>query len=204
MTHQDSTVNFGDIGGATAPVILSDMQTRDGGDAASLRHRSQTSTSVTVWVEEEQSKDSELNHTTEVAGVLAMEAGVLVANTPSFMSGSANGSMSGLGSPTYAQQLAGAGLDALYLNPPQIAVNSGNSNSAFLRVEDTITQKWNSAKATGDAAENTTYEFLIGSVDPGEILTAEEHDSETEKHLSAADRFFAELSNLTPASNWGI
>ena len=204
VTHQNSTVNFGDIGGATAPVILSDMQTRDGGDAASLRHRSQTSTSVTVWVEEEQSKDSELNHTTEVAGVLAMEAGVLVANTPSFMSGSANGSMSGLGSPTYAQQLAGAGLDALYLNPPQIAVNSGNSNSAFLRVEDTITQKWNSAKATGDAAENTTYEFLIGSVDPGEILTAEEHDSETEKQLSAADRFFAELSNLTPASNWGI
>ncbi|MGI9495313.1 MAG: Ig-like domain-containing protein [Mariniblastus sp.] len=204
VTHQNSTVNFGDIGGATAPVILSDMQTRDGGDAASLRHRSQTSTSVTVWVEEEQSKDSELNHTTEVAGVLAMEAGVLVANTPSFMSGSANGSMSGLDSPTYAQQLAGAGLDALYLNPPQIAVNSGNSNSAFLRVEDTITQKWNSAKATGDAAENTTYEFLIGSVDPGEILTAEEHDSETEKQLSAADRFFAELSNLTPASNWGI
>ncbi len=82
VTHKDTTVDFGDIGGSDSPVILSDMQTRDGGDAATLRHRSQTSTSVTVWVEEEKSKDSELNHTSEVAGVLAMEAGILVAGSP--------------------------------------------------------------------------------------------------------------------------
>lgn len=82
VTHKDTTVNFGDIGGSNSPVILSDMQTRDGGDAATLRHRSQTSTSVTVWVEEEKSKDSELKHTSEVAGVLAMEAGILVAGSP--------------------------------------------------------------------------------------------------------------------------
>lgn len=82
VTHANTTVEFGSIGGSENPVILSDMQTRDGGDAASLRHRSQTSTSVTVWVEEEASRDSELNHTTEVAGVLAMEAGVLVAGSP--------------------------------------------------------------------------------------------------------------------------
>ena len=109
VTHQNTTVNFGDIGGSTTPVILSDMQTRDGGDAATLRHRSQTSTSVTVWVEEEQSKDSELNHTTEVAGVLAMEAGILVASAPSFMSGSANDSPLDLGNPTYAPVIAGIG-----------------------------------------------------------------------------------------------
>ena len=54
------------------------MQTRDGRDAATVRHRSQTSTSVTVFVEEEGSRDSELGHTTEVVGVLAMEAGVLL------------------------------------------------------------------------------------------------------------------------------
>ncbi|MCH2179588.1 MAG: S8 family serine peptidase [Mariniblastus sp.] len=82
VTHQNTTVNFGDIGGASNPVILSDMQTRDGRDASTLRHRSQTSTSVTVWVEEERSRDNELNHTTEVAGVLAMEEGVLVAGSP--------------------------------------------------------------------------------------------------------------------------
>lgn len=78
VTHRNSTINFGSIDGAVNPVILSDMQTRDGRDAATVRHRSQTSTSVTVFVEEEGSRDSELGHTTEVVGVLAMEAGVLL------------------------------------------------------------------------------------------------------------------------------
>ena len=81
VTHRNTTVNFGSIGGASTPVILTDMQTRDGGDAANLRIRSQTSTSVTLFVEEERSRDSELNHTTEVAGVLAIESGVLVGET---------------------------------------------------------------------------------------------------------------------------
>ena len=78
VTHRNSTINFGSIDGAVNPVVLSDMQTRDGRDAATVRHRSQTSTSVTVFVEEEGSRDSELGHTTEVVGVLAMEAGVLL------------------------------------------------------------------------------------------------------------------------------
>ncbi|MEC7681063.1 MAG: S8 family serine peptidase [Planctomycetota bacterium] len=78
VTHRNSTINFGSIDGAVNPVILSDMQTRDGRDAATVRHRSQTSTSVTVFVEEEGSRDSELGHTTEVVGVLAMEAGVVL------------------------------------------------------------------------------------------------------------------------------
>ncbi|MGC6549364.1 MAG: S8 family serine peptidase [Rubripirellula sp.] len=78
VTHRNSTIDFGSIDGAVNPVILSDMQTRDGRDAATVRHRSQTSTSVTVFVEEEGSRDSELGHTTEVVGVLAIEAGVLL------------------------------------------------------------------------------------------------------------------------------
>jgi subtilisin family serine protease len=82
VTHQNTTVNFGSIDGSSSPVILSDMQTLDGGDAATLRHRSQTSTSVTLFVEEEASRDSELAHTTEVAGVLALEQGVLFAGSP--------------------------------------------------------------------------------------------------------------------------
>ncbi len=78
VTHRNSTIDFGSIDGAVNPVILSDMQTRDGRDAATVRHRSQTSTSITVFVEEEGSRDSELGHATEVVGVLAMEAGVLL------------------------------------------------------------------------------------------------------------------------------
>ncbi|MEM7456262.1 MAG: S8 family serine peptidase [Planctomycetota bacterium] len=89
VTQGNTTVNFGSIGGSSNPVILSDMQTRDGADTSTLRHRSATSTSVTVWVEEEGSNDSELNHTTEVAGVLAMEAGTLVAANPLLAAGPA-------------------------------------------------------------------------------------------------------------------
>ncbi|MEM7478096.1 MAG: Ig-like domain-containing protein [Planctomycetota bacterium] len=85
VTHQNTTINFGSIDGSSNPVILSDMQTRDGGDAATVRHRSQTATSVTVFVEEEASRDSELNHTTEVVGVLALEAGLLLGDSSSML-----------------------------------------------------------------------------------------------------------------------
>lgn len=204
VTHQNTTVNFGDIGGSTTPVILSDMQTRDGGDAATLRHRSQTSTSVTVWVEEEQSKDSELNHTTEVAGVLAMEAGILVASAPSFMSGSANDSPLDLGNPTYAPVIAGIGLDNLYSNALPTVGDPADSNPASTQIKDVISQKWQSAKTMNYFANESTYDFLGDTVDLGEILTAAEQDSENKGRLSAADKFFAELSNLQPSSTWGI
>jgi hypothetical protein len=54
-----------------APVFVADMQTLDGGDTANLRWRNKTSTSIEVQVDEEQSKDSEVNHTTEVVGYMA-------------------------------------------------------------------------------------------------------------------------------------
>ena len=82
VRHTDTTVNFGSIDGTANPVILSDMQKRDGSDTATVRHRSQTSTSVTLFVEEEGSRDSELNHTTEVVGVLALEAGTIISGNP--------------------------------------------------------------------------------------------------------------------------
>ncbi|MEC8554359.1 MAG: Ig-like domain-containing protein [Planctomycetota bacterium] len=81
VTHRDTTINFGSIGGSSSPVILSDMQKRDGRDTATVRHRAQTSTSVTVFIEEEASRDRELRHTTEVVGVLALESGTLVAES---------------------------------------------------------------------------------------------------------------------------
>jgi hypothetical protein len=48
------------------------MQTTDGGDTANLRRDSVTNVSVDVWVDEEQSKDAETNHTSEVVGYLLM------------------------------------------------------------------------------------------------------------------------------------
>lgn len=55
------------------PVFLGDMQTCDGGDTANLRTDSKTNTSIQVQVDEEQSNDSEVDHTTESVGYLTIE-----------------------------------------------------------------------------------------------------------------------------------
>ncbi|MEM7683207.1 MAG: hypothetical protein AAF293_00175 [Pseudomonadota bacterium] len=60
-----------------SPVLLADMQTRDGGDPAALRYDVLTATGASLFVEEEASKDSEIGHTTEVAGIVAIEEGLL-------------------------------------------------------------------------------------------------------------------------------
>lgn len=57
---------------ADSPVLVAEMQTADGLDTANLRRQAKTSSGVEVRVAEEQSKDSETNHTTEVVGYLVL------------------------------------------------------------------------------------------------------------------------------------
>ncbi|MBM4040115.1 MAG: DUF642 domain-containing protein [Planctomycetes bacterium] len=54
-----------------APVLLACMQTFDGSDPASLRHRNLGGRSVEIRVQEETSGDRETSHTTEVVGYAA-------------------------------------------------------------------------------------------------------------------------------------
>jgi len=61
------TANFADI-----PVILSDMQTFDGSDTATVRCDNTLVDSFSVRIEEEKSGDRELSHTTEVVGYIAI------------------------------------------------------------------------------------------------------------------------------------
>ncbi|MCH2181060.1 MAG: S8 family serine peptidase [Mariniblastus sp.] len=147
VTHQNTTVDFGDIGGSANPVILSDMQTRDGGDAATLRHRSQTSTSVTVWVEEEKSRDNELNHTSEVAGVLAMEAGILVAGSPL--------QANQLGGPGVVDTISQADLDSVLDDALAYWGNRGWNTSILESVSFELTDLRN--RAIGMQHGNTIY-----------------------------------------------
>jgi len=56
------------------PLFIADMQTTTGGNTASLRTLEVTQTSVSIKVEEEQSKDSEIRHTKENVGFLAIGA----------------------------------------------------------------------------------------------------------------------------------
>lgn len=97
VTHRASTINFASDFSQT-PVVVAAMQTTDGGDTANLRHRNLTTDGLQLWVDEEKSKDSEVRHTTEVVGLLAIEAGNLIGNSAGAApTGGSGGSEGGFG-----------------------------------------------------------------------------------------------------------
>jgi hypothetical protein len=53
------------------PVFLADVQTADGMDTADVRWQNKNEGSVEIQIDEEQSRDSETDHTTEVVGYMA-------------------------------------------------------------------------------------------------------------------------------------
>ncbi|PLX27104.1 hypothetical protein C0581_03680 [Candidatus Parcubacteria bacterium] len=70
VTHSWQTVNFSSMNN---PFFFSMMQSHDGGDSAGMRHRNVGSNSVEIMIEEEQSRDSEMSHTTESVGYLVLD-----------------------------------------------------------------------------------------------------------------------------------
>jgi len=78
-THSPSTLVFSDACPAAhgqfaePPTLLTDMQTTDGPDTANVRWLHKTPASVSVWIDEETSADSEISHTTEGLGYLVIE-----------------------------------------------------------------------------------------------------------------------------------
>ncbi len=71
VTHKPYRISFQETF-LDVPVFLADMQTTDGGDTANLRWEKKDTYSVDVHVDEEQSKDGETNHTTEVVGYILL------------------------------------------------------------------------------------------------------------------------------------
>jgi hypothetical protein len=69
MRHKFKTISF-DETFMNIPVFLADMQTIDGTDTANLRWENKDFYGVDVKVEEEQSRDRETNHTSEVVGYM--------------------------------------------------------------------------------------------------------------------------------------
>ena len=61
----------------SAPVLLADMQSTDGGDTATVRMKAISDTGVSLFIEEEKSRDSETWHTNETAGYVAMLEGLI-------------------------------------------------------------------------------------------------------------------------------
>ena len=58
-----------------SPAFLASMQTFNGGDTATVRYRSLTEDSATIYIEEERSLDREMAHNAESVGYLAIEIG---------------------------------------------------------------------------------------------------------------------------------
>ncbi len=81
VTHRNFDLAFGTTF-ASAPAFFADMQTRDGGDTATVRYRTLDGDGAQIFLEEETSRDSELIHTTEVVGYLAIELGDIFAVDP--------------------------------------------------------------------------------------------------------------------------
>ena len=71
VTHKDYGVDFS-ANFSTDPILLATMQTTDGGDTSVSRCATVTSAGFEVFIEEEQSRDTEINHTSEVVGFIAL------------------------------------------------------------------------------------------------------------------------------------
>ncbi len=69
ITHNLQTIVYNETFMAI-PVFLADMQTTNGGDTANLRWQNKDFYGIDIKITEEQSRDSEINHTTEVVGYM--------------------------------------------------------------------------------------------------------------------------------------
>lgn len=142
VTHATSTVNFGSAFSAT-PAFLADMQTTDGGDTAvAVGASTATSTQAQLYIDEEQSGDTETAHTTEDIGYVAINEGTYSAQT------AINGSDVLYG---------GDGDDILYADLVEdLSVTAGAAanplGSAILA--DTPDAYWNLGEGSGSTIDN--------------------------------------------------
>ncbi|ABW26710.1 DUF4347 domain-containing protein [Acaryochloris marina] len=80
--HQDSTASFGSAFSGDIPVFLAQANTSNGGDPFAIRYRTLAPTGTTLFLEEEQSRDSETWHIFEDVAYLALGTGLLEVPDP--------------------------------------------------------------------------------------------------------------------------
>ena len=76
VTHKGTDISYLSMFDAP-PLFFADMQSTDGPDTANLRWKTKSEAAVELWVDEEQSRDSETSHTSETVGYL------VIGSTPS-------------------------------------------------------------------------------------------------------------------------
>lgn len=77
VTDANASIGFATTFGA-APAFFASMQTFDGSDPATVRYRTLDADSASIFIEEEESQDNEVGHTTENVGFFAIEPGDLI------------------------------------------------------------------------------------------------------------------------------
>ncbi len=70
VTRKPYKISFNQSFADDAPVFIADMQTADGGDSCNVRWKNKTGSNVDVLIDEEQSLDREVAHTSEVVGYM--------------------------------------------------------------------------------------------------------------------------------------
>ena len=71
LTHDSQSISFSQAY-TNAPVFLATIQTGDGMDTANVRWQNKGTSTVEVQIHEEQSKNDETSHTTEILGYMAI------------------------------------------------------------------------------------------------------------------------------------
>jgi hypothetical protein len=79
VTHTPYRIDFPGAFSADDFAFVADMQTRGGSDIANLRVSESDNTSASVYVHEEQSRDQEIVHTSEVVAYLGLDHGLIYA-----------------------------------------------------------------------------------------------------------------------------
>ncbi|HIL29699.1 MAG TPA: type I secretion C-terminal target domain-containing protein [Micavibrio sp.] len=139
VTHSTSTINFGGTF-AAAPIFLADMQTLDGGDTAvTAGATSVTTTQAQVYIDEEESNDTETNHTNENVGYIVLESGVYQASQ--FVNGS-------------DVLHGGDGDDIIYADGSNLVVNQYGSSLSQAMIADNPVAYWQLNETSGTSALN--------------------------------------------------
>lgn len=143
VTANDYQINFTQSYNSSDKVFIGHDQTTDGGDVGTIRYRQNSTTNsltangVKVFFEEEQSKDEELGHTSEVFGYVIFDG-----------DGNLSGTSDGGGTPSGTIVVRAKG--------------DCGSETMQLRVNGSLVQTWNNV---GTAFSNYSYDgFTSGEV----------------------------------------
>lgn len=81
--HRNTNASFNSVfSGGNPPIVLAQANTNNGGDPFAIRYRSLGTTGATLFLEEEQSRDSETRHVLEDVAYLALGTGLLETPDP--------------------------------------------------------------------------------------------------------------------------